>query len=184
MLTRRLVFAGSLVLALNAGPARAQISQLPEPIQKKLAVINPLYQSDIGKYGAQTIELFRPLLASAPKEGVSVTADQTYGADPKQTLDVYQPQGAKDLPIVIYVHGGALTSGDKNENKEVSANVLYYFARHQFLGINANYRLAPKFVFPAAAQDIGSVVAWTRKNARRFGGDSQRIYLVGRSTGG
>jgi len=183
MLKQRLFFAGSLVLALSAGSAYAQISRLPESVQKKLAEINPLYQSDIRKYGDQTIELFTPLLAAAPKEGVSVTADQAYGADPKQTLDLYQPQGAKDLPIVVFVHGGALTSGDKNVNKEISANVLYYFARRQFLGINANYRLAPKFVFPAAAQDIGSVVAWTKKNAKGFGGDPQRIYLIGRSTG-
>src|SRR5437879_5753207 len=107
MLKRRPFFAGILVLALNAASAYAQISRLPESVQKKLAEINPLYQSDIRKYGDQTIDLFTPLLAAAPKEGVSVTADQAYGADPKQTLDVYQPQGAKDLPIVVFVHGGA-----------------------------------------------------------------------------
>ena len=187
MLKGRAVSVASLALALAARPACAQVSRLPDAIQKKLAEINPLYQSDIRKYGPETIELFTPLLATAPKDGVSVTADQAYGADPQQTLDVFEPRGAKDgakdLPVVVFVHGGALTSGDKNENKEVHANVLYYFARHQFLGVNANYRLAPKYVYPAAAQDIGSVVAWLKENARRFGGDPQRIYLIGRSTG-
>ena len=180
---RQAVFVASLSLALTAKPVPAQVSRLPETIQKKLAEINPLYQSNIRKYGPQTIELFTPLLAAEPKAGVSVTADQAYGTDPQQTLDAYQPRGAKDLPVVVFFHGGALTAGDKNENKEVHANVLYYFARHQFLGINANYRLAPKYVYPAAAQDIGSVVAWIKENARRFGGDPQRIYLIGRSTG-
>ena len=179
----QIAFVAGLALALAARPASAQVSRLPETIQKKLAEINPLYQSDIRKYGPETIELFTPLLAAGPKDGVSVTPDQAYGTDPQQTLDVYQPRGGKDLPVVVFVHGGALTSGDKNENKEVHANVLYYFARHGFLGINANYRLAPKYVYPAAAQDMGSVVAWIKENARRFGGDPQRIYLVGRSAG-
>jgi len=183
MFKRQSVLIASLALAFAAKPGRAQVSRLPEPIQKKLAEINPHYQSNIRKYGPQTIELFTPLLAAGPKDGVSVTADQAYGTDPQQTLDVYQPRGAKDLPVVVFVHGGALTTGDKNENKEVHANVLYYFARHEFLGINANYRLAPKYVYPAAAQDIGSVVSWIKENARRIGGDPDRIYLIGRSTG-
>jgi len=170
-------------LALPSRQATAQVSRLPEEIQKKLAEINPLYQSDIRKYGPETISLFTPLLATEPKDGVSVNADQAYGADPKQKLDVFQPQNAKDLPVVAYFHGGALIAGDKNENKEVHANVLYYFARHQFLGINANYRLAPKFAYPAGAQDVGGVVSWIKENAKRFGGDPQRIYLIGRSTG-
>jgi acetyl esterase len=180
---RQSALVGGLLLAFSVGPLHAQVSRLPEAVQKKLSEINSMYQTDIGKYGSQTIDLFTPLLAAGPKSGVSVTADRAYGADPKQTLDVYQPQGANDLPIVVFVHGGALTSGDKNVNKEISANVLYYFARHGFLGINANYRLAPKYVYPAAAQDIGSVVAWTKENAKHFGGDPQRIYLVGRSSG-
>ena len=180
---RYVVFVWLITLSLTCSPAGAQISRLPEDIQKRLAEINPLYQSNISKYGPETIRLFTPLVATGPKAGVTVTADQAYGADPKQTLDVYQPQGAGDLPVVVLVHGGALTSGDKNENKEILANVLYYFARHGFLGINANYRLAPKHVYPAAAQDIGGVVAWIKGNAKRFGGNPEHIYLIGRSSG-
>ena len=162
----------------------AQVSRLPDDIQKKLAEINPLYQSDIGKYGPETLRLFTPLLATGPKAGVTVFADEAYGADPLQTLDVYQPQGANNVPVVVFVHGGALTTGTKNETAEISANVLYYFAGKRFLGINANYRLAPKHAYPAAAQDIGGVVAWIKENAKRFGGDPERIFaLIGRSTG-
>jgi len=76
-----------------------------------------LYQGDIGKYGPETIRLFTPPLAAGPKAGVTVTADEAFGADPRQTLDVYQPQGANNLPVVVFVHGGALTSGNKNENR-------------------------------------------------------------------
>lgn len=178
-----IVLAWFVTLGLPCGSVWAQLARLPEHIQKRLAEINPSYQSDIGKYGRETLRLFTPVLAAGPKAGIIVTIDEAFGADPKQTLDVYQPQGASNLPIVVFVHGGALTSGDKNENKEISANVLYYFARHGFLGINANYRLAPEHVYPAAAQDIGSVVGWTKENAKRFGGNPEHIYLIGRSSG-
>ena len=184
--TRRHLFIALATILCVMGTswrALAQVSRLPDDIQKKLAEINPLYQSNIGKYGPETLRLFTPLLATGPKAGVNIIVDEAYGADPRQTLDVYQPQGANNLPVVVFVHGGALTSGDKNENKEISANVLYYFARHGFLGINANYRLAPKHVYPSAAQDIGGVVAWIKENAKRFGGDPERIYLIGRSSG-
>ena len=190
MLTSMIV-AWLVTLNLWCGLASAQVSNLPEDIQKKLSEINPLYQSNINKYGDETLQLFAPLLATEPKAGVNVFPDEAYGADPKQKLDVYQPQGANNLPIVVYFHGGALTSGDKNdrraisknETSEISANALYYFARHGFLGVNANYRLAPKNVYPAAAEDVGEVVAWVKANGKRFGGNPERIYLIGRSTG-
>ena len=178
-----MVLIAGLSCVLMGASASAQIARLPDDIQKALADIGPVYQTNIGKYGPMTIELLTPLLATAPKAGVTVIADRAYGPDPKQTLDVYQPDRATGLPVVVYVHGGALVAGDKNDNAEVSANVLYYFARHGFLGINANYRLAPTHVFPAAAMDIGSVVGWVKENAARYGGNPQRIYLIGRSSG-
>jgi acetyl esterase/lipase len=191
-LTQRWTIAASILcLLLSSGVASAQISNLPENIQKRLSEINPLYQGDINRYGGETLELFAPLLATEPKAGVNVLPDEAYGSDPKQKLDIYKPEGANGLPIVAYFHGGALTSGDKNDlrgkekgRSEISANALYYFARHGFLGINANYRLAPAQKYPAGAQDVGAVVAWLKANARRFGGDPERIYLIGRSTGG
>ena len=161
-------------LNLTSVAALAQISRLPEDVQKRLAEINPLYQSDIRRYGPETIRLFTPLVAMGPKAGVIVTADEAYGSDAKQKVDVYRSEGARDLPVIVFVHGGALTSGDKNENKEIAANVSYYFARHGFLAINANYRLAPQHPYPEAAQDIGAIVAWIKGNAKRFGGDPER----------
>jgi acetyl esterase/lipase len=185
------IAAWIISVILWSGAASAQIPNLPENIQKRLSEINPLYQDDINRYGGETLELFAPLLATEPKAGVYVLSDQVYGADPKQKLDVYQPEGANGLPIVAYFHGGALTSGDKNDprgknkgSSEISANALYYFARHGFLGINANYRLAPAHKYPAGAEDVGAVVAWLKANAKRLGGNPERIYLIGRSTGG
>jgi len=179
---RSLIWAVT-VFALTAGVSEAQVSRLPDPIQNKLAEIGPVYQSDIRKYIPETFALFTPLLATMPKSGVTVTRDLAYGPDPRQTLDVYQPDGARGLPVVIFVHGGALIAGNKNLNGEIYGNVLYFFARRGFLGINMTYRLAPKHVYPAGAEDIGAAVRWIKGNAASFGGDSQRVCLVGHSTG-
>jgi acetyl esterase/lipase len=170
-------------IALTVGVSPAQISRLPEPIQKRLAEIGPVYQSDLRKYIPETMALFPPLLATMPKAGVTVTRDLAYGPDPKQRLDVYQPDAATGLPVAVFVHGGALVAGDKNVNAEIYGNVLYFFAQRGFLGINMTYRLAPQHTYPSAAEDVGATVKWIKQNAPRFGGDPQRVYLVGHSSG-
>ena len=176
---------GVVVLVFLAGsPASAQLSRLPAAVQVALAEIGPQWQSDIRTFIPRTRELFLPLLAEAPKAGVSVTPDIAYGDDPKQRLDVYRPAAVVGAPIIIFVHGGALTRGDKNTNAEAYANVLYFFGRHGLVGINGNYRLAPQHRYPAAAFDIGRVVAWAQANAADYGGDPGRIFLIGHSSGG
>jgi acetyl esterase/lipase len=180
---KHIILAVVLTPTCAVQSALGQVARLPEPVQKRLAEIGPVYQTDIRKYIPETQQLFTPLLAQGAKAGVTVTTDQQYGPDVKQRLDVYQPANAHDLPVVIFFHGGALTSGDKNINGEAYANVLYYFARNGFLGLNATYRLAPKFAYPAGAQDVGSAVKWTKTSVRRFGGDPERIFLIGHSSG-
>src|SRR5438132_13412808 len=81
-----------LVFALTVGVSQAQISRLPEPIQKRLAEIGPVYQSDIRKYIPETFALFPPLLATMPKSRVTVTRELAYGPDPKQKLAVDPPE--------------------------------------------------------------------------------------------
>jgi len=105
-----------------------------------------------------------------------------YGPDPQQGLDVYRPSGNVAVPMVIFFHGGAFVVGNKDEG-ELYGNVLIWFARHGIVGINANYRLAPAAKWPAGAEDVGRVVAWAKSNGARYGGDPNRIYLIGHSAG-
>ena len=97
-----------------AAPAHAQISRLPESVQEALAEIGPKWQSDIRTYIPRTFDLFAPLLEAAPKDGVTVTEDIAFGEDPKQKLDLFHPDGVDTAPVVVFVHGGALTRGDKS----------------------------------------------------------------------
>jgi triacylglycerol lipase len=51
------------------------------------------------------------------------------------------------------------------------------------VGVEINYRLAPKNQYPDAANDARDALAWVAKNAARYGGDPNRIFLWGHSAG-
>ena len=178
----RFTAATVLMCALAAGPSRAQVEKLPPDLQAALAKIGPVFQKDIRTTIPATIAAFQPVLKAAPKDGITVTKNQSYGADPQQVLDVYQPARRDPAPVVIFVHGGAYVRGDKDDG-EAYGNIPMWFARQGLIGINANYRLAPGAKWPSGAQDVGSMVAWTKKNAARLGGNPNRIILIGHSAG-
>ena len=175
------VLLGCLLIVLFFSPlALAQMSVMPPEVKAKLAELGSAFDPAMIK---ATYDLYTPYLKAAPKDGIKITMDASFGSDPKQKLDIYQPEGKSGVPIVVFVHGGGFVGGDKNGNEEIYRNVLLYFARNGMLGINANYRLAPAHPWPAGAQDVGGAVAWIKSNAARHGGDPNRIFLIGHSAG-
>lgn len=95
-------------------------------------------------------------------------------------LDLYQPKNIKaPLPTIISVHGGGYVYGTK-------AVYQYYcmsLARQGFNVINFNYRLAPKYRFPAPLEDTNYVVQWLLKNQKEYLLDSNNVFMVGDSAG-
>jgi acetyl esterase len=160
------------------------LENLLEPARRQFAEIGPIWGRDIPRHRDLVLQAYRPMLAASPKAGVSVSSNIAYGSDPRQVLDVYRHRDSRQAPVVIFVHGGAFVRGDKDIDGEVYANVLYYFARHGFLGLNMEYRRAPEFQYPSGAQDVAGAVAWARANARAHGGNPERIFLIGHSAGG
>jgi acetyl esterase len=175
-----MVLTASVSLAI---PARAQVEKLPPYLQETLAQIGPVFQKDISKTIPATVEAFQPLLRAAPKDGVTVIRDQPYGEDSRQILDIYRPTMRTGAPVVIFVHGGAYVRGDKDAGGEAYGNIATWFARQGMLGINATYPLAPGAKWPAGAKNVGGMVAWAKANSRQFGGDPDRVFLIGHSAG-
>ena len=161
----------------------APLANLPDPARGKLAEIGPVWGTDIQRHRDLVLEIYWPLLAAAPKAGVEVRRTIAYGTHPRQILDVYRSEHSANAPVVLFVHGGAFVRGDKDVNDEVYANVCYYFARHGYLAVNVEYRLAPEARYPGGAEDLAGAVAWAKRNARDFGGDPERLFLVGHSAG-
>src|ERR1017187_2890865 len=113
---------GSTVMVLGfmlgASAAHAQVSALPSEIQQKLAAAGPTWRGST-QDTEPMYTLFQPLLKAAHKDGVEITKNLAYGADPKQVLDVYKPKGKTGVPIVIFIHGGAYVRGSKDYVGEI-----------------------------------------------------------------
>lgn len=92
-------------------------------------------------------------------------------------LDVYAPEGAQDLPVVVWFHGGGLTGGDK---RSIPRDLL----ESGYVVVSANYRLIPKGSVADCIADAAAAVAWTFGNIAGYGGSPDKIFLSGHSAGG
>lgn len=119
-------------------------------------------------------------LALATAGGVQVTRDQSFGPDPRLRLDVYAPRGGGAArPVLVFIHGGSWDTGDKSIYGFAGAA----FADEGFVTVIPNYRLVPQVRYPGFLEDNAQAVRWARENARRFGGDPERLVVVGHSAG-
>lgn len=111
-------------------------------------------------------------------------ADQAYGTDPRQRLDLYVGDGDGPRPGLLWVHGGGFVRGEKSSpDHPYNAHVGRWAARHGMIGAVMNYRLAPDHGWPAGGEDVGSAIDWLRANVAGFGGDPDRIVVMGTSAG-
>jgi len=132
-----------------------------------------------------TYDLYAPLQKRAPKDGVGRENDIAYGSDAHHRLDVFFPEKKPvKAPVVVYIHGGGYVAGERSPLPGlIYDNVPIFFARNGLIGVNMTYRLAPQHKWPAGAADIGAAVAWLHENVARFGGDPNRIFIMGQSAG-
>jgi len=94
----------------------------------------------------------------------------------RSVLDVYCPPSKHLLPVVIWFHGGGLTSGKKYIPSALKEQGVCVVA--------PNYRLFPKVKSPTYIEDAAAAVAWTFKNIKNYGGNKSQIFLSGHSAGG
>jgi triacylglycerol lipase len=167
-----------LPLLLAAAPAAAQLSALPAPVQAEIARIGPSMGPEAV---AATGAALAPLM---PPASVTPLRDQRYGPDPRHRLDVFSP-GPGARPVLVFVHGGGFTGGDKTRpGVHYYDNIGQWAASQGWVGVTITYRLAPQHRFPAAREDVIAAVAWVRANIAAHGGDPRRIVLMGQSAGG
>lgn len=106
-----------------------------------------------------------------------------YGEHGRRTsLDIWRRSDVEPgAPVLIQIHGGGWVSG----NQEVQAYPLMsHLVEQGWVCVAATYRLAPWTRWPAQIRDVKRVIAWTRDNVERFGGDPSWLAITGGSAGG
>jgi acetyl esterase/lipase len=101
----------------------------------------------------------------------------------KLTMDVYKPSdGSGPFPTILYIHGGGWTSGDKTDG--VGLFFREELLRRGYIFTSINYRLAPKYSFPAPILDAKCAVRFLRENSEELDINPDRIGVLGGSAGG
>jgi triacylglycerol lipase len=158
----------------------AALAQVPPEIAEGIRKIGPIVDTP------GTAKLYAPLFAGhkEPYPNVMVTRDAAYGPDPLNKLDVFTSGSGGGKTVVVYVHGGGFERGDKRQpNSPFYDNIMLWLTRQGMIGVNMNYRLAPKNVWPAAHEDLAAVVRWVQQNIAQYGGAPDRLALWGQSAG-
>lgn len=115
----------------------------------------------------------------SPNSRVKKDVPYVPGAIAQQTLDIYAPNGAEGAPVVVFVHGGEWTKRDKIE---VSYKPRFFNEAGMVL-VSLNYRLSGTAVHPAQVNDVAAAVRWLRAHIGEYGGDPNRLMLMGHSAG-
>ncbi len=117
---------------------------------------------------------------SIGKQSAFNASEYSYGTHEKQKLDFFGVENSRNAPLIVFVHGGGWSLGDKkgrNENKSAFYNGLgYAFA-------SLNYRLVPETKPDGQAADIADAIAYLRKDSTKLGFDPNHIVLMGHSAG-
>jgi len=95
------------------------------------------------------------------------------------TLDVYTPVNARREPVVVFFYGGRWTGGAAAEFRFVGQAL----ASRGFVAVLPEYRHYPDARFPAFVQDAARAVRWTQQQIGRYGGDPDKLFVMGHSSG-
>ncbi len=128
---------------------------------------------------------------SLPAEQVVRDVPYLEGADAdpdKHRLHLFLPAAGRAgaWPVVVFVHGGGWTWGDRDlriGGRDVYGNVGRWFAARGIGAAVISYRLQPGVDWTAQVRDVAAAVAWVRANVGAYGGDPDAIFVMGHSAG-
>ena len=91
-------------------------------------------------------------------------------------LDVAYEEGTEGRPVIVWFHGGGLTSGWRH----IPETLL----RDGAIVVGVGYRFVTEVSLDETIDDAAASVSWVFKNIEKYGGDLSKIYLAGHSAGG
>lgn len=135
---------------------------------------------DYGQY------LQRWIAASAlERQALAGAIDVAYGPGPGEHLDIFSASRNARAPVLVFVHGGGWSGGDKSDYSFVAAP----FVRAGFCVVLPNYGLCPGVLGRAVtvgqiARQVEAALAWVWRHIAAYGGDPARITVAGHGAGG
>lgn len=96
-------------------------------------------------------------------------------------LRIYTPSETKNLPIILFIHGGGWVAG----SLETHDNMARYLCREtEALVVSVGYTNSPEGKFPLALEQCYEALQWIAKHAHEYQADPARLAVVGDSVGG
>jgi acetyl esterase/lipase len=110
-----------------------------------------------------------------------VVKDVAYSAaaDRLRSLDVYSPREGEGCPVVVWIHGGGWTKGDKSGLSDKPAA----FVGRGYVLVSINYRMLPDVSLGEMMSDVASALRWVRDSISKHRGDPDRLFVMGHSAG-
>jgi arylformamidase len=142
-----------------------------------------------GHFSETCLMIIKKLLASAAlfvalaaiTKAQDVQSNIRYATDnhERHVLDVYSPKGAKNAPVVFWIHGGGWQTGDKT-SVQLKPQA---FMDKGFVFVSTNYRLLPEVDMGTIIRDIAKSIHWVHDHIAEYGGDPKRLLVMGHSAG-
>jgi arylformamidase len=107
------------------------------------------------------------------------TVEIAYGGDARQRLDFTPAARPPYAPLVLFIHGGAWSMGDK----AMAGHMAAHFHQRGYAFASVNYRLVPDADPRQQAQDVAAAIARLVEDAPRLGIDRERVMIMGHSAG-
>ena len=93
---------------------------------------------------------------------------------------IYQPKGTGPFPALLEVHGGAWTAGGRTTGELMNRAL----ASSGIVVAAVDFRLAPRYPYPAQVADVNYAIRWLKTHASEFNADPGSIGAMGSSSGG
>jgi acetyl esterase len=136
-----------------------------------------LIRYEFNKGGQKTSQALEKYV---PKGVASIENQQYRPNDNDAYLDVFYPENTKGtLPTIVWVHGGAWVSGNKDEID----NYMKILASKGFTTISVNYSIAPEKQYPTPLYQLNDALGYIEKHAEHLHADANQIFLAGDSAG-
>ena len=188
--TRRTVLRAGVATAILAARGSALAQQPPPALRAKgPAVWLDLDQAELdaaydqSQYAPNLQQVVKRWATNSQAVRARLGAPKryAYGPTPIEALDVYTTPRA-NAPINVFIHGGAWRGGQATDYAypaELFVHAGAHYVVLDFINVlEANGSLMPM------AEQVRHAVAWVYRNARSFGGDPNKIYVSGHSSGG